>query len=74
MNMGKIKFRQQTNLIIKRSVFVQGHIQLQYQDIHWLTWYNNCLHVISYKILIIIICFLEYVLKLLQREKCMQHY
>ena len=30
MNMGKIKFRQQTNLIIKRSVFVQGHIQLQY--------------------------------------------
>jgi len=25
-----IKFRQQTNLIINRSVFVQGHIQLQY--------------------------------------------
>ena len=27
-----IKFRQLTNLIINRSVFVQGHIQLQYDD------------------------------------------
>ena len=30
MNMGKIKFRQQTSLIINRPVFVPGNIQLQY--------------------------------------------